>query len=374
MSRRIDPAELDDLKSRTLLSAVFEKYGVKSRGSKKARWAVCCFHAEKSGSLKIDDERGRYHCFGCGAAGDHFSVLTELGGKTFMEAVEVLGGVRLITVEERQAIEVRNKEWEDEERKQLERTRKSIAHTFTTGKPIAGTHVAAYLEQTRGLRVGKSWTFDLRFIPDLVYRGFATADAEESVDLGAFPAMVAAIRAPGGEIVGLHRTYLDRDAPKKLTPPGDQRRNKAKKVLGEQRGGYIRLSPDASRLAVGEGIETSRAWLELGYGGDDIAVGAAVSLGNLSGGSMGSMEHPDDPAKRIPNGIPDMDRPGMVLSTCVRELILLGDGDSDPAMTRARLLVGGRRFRNLGISVSFAMAPAGLDFADLLLEDVGANP
>jgi DNA primase len=170
---RIDQAELDDLKSRTLLSAVFEKYGIKSKGGRNAKWAVCCFHAEKSGSLKINDERGRYHCFGCGAAGDHFTVLTELGGKTFMEAVEVLGGVRLITVEERQAIEVRNNEWQEEERKAVERTRKSIQHTFATGKPIAGTAVEEYLKG-RGLRAGKYWTFDLRFLPDLIYRGFTT--------------------------------------------------------------------------------------------------------------------------------------------------------------------------------------------------------
>ena len=369
---RIDLAELDDLKSRTLLSAVFEKYGVKSKGSKKARWAVCCFHAEKSGSLKINDERGRFHCFGCGMQGDHFTVLTELGGKSFMEAVEVLGGVKFITVEERQAIETRNKEWEDEERRQLERTRKSIVHTFTAGKPVAGTHVAAYLEH-RGLPVVKHWTFDLRFVPNLVYRGFTSPDAEESVELGEFPAMVAAIRNPAGEIIGLHRTYLDRDAPKKLSPPGDQRRNKAKKVLGEQRGGIIRLSPDGTRLAVGEGIETSRAWYSLGYGGEDIAVAAAVSLGNLSGGAMGSTEHPQDPAKRIPNGVPDMDRPGMALPAGVRELVMLGDGDSDQAMTRARLLVAGRRYRNMGIRVSVDMAPKGLDFADVILQQAAAE-
>lgn len=370
MLRRIDQAELDDLKSRTLLSAVFEKYGVKSKGGRKAKWAVCCFHAEKSGSLKINDERGQYTCFGCGASGDHLTVMRELGGKTFMEAVEVLGGVRLITAEERQAIEQRNKEWQDEERKTLDRIRKSIQHTFATGKPIAGTHVEAYLK-ARGLRAGKSWTFDLRFLPDLVYRGFATPEAEESVELGAFPAMVAAIRNPAGDIIGLHRTYLDRDAPKKLAPPGDQRRNKAKKVLGEQRGGYIRLSADGPRLATGEGIETSRAWFALGHGGDDIAIGAAVSLGNLSGGAMGSTEHPNDPSKRVPNGIPDMDRPGMLLPACVRELILLGDGDSDPAMTKARLLVGGRRFRNMGLTVSVSMAAAGTDFADELISDAG---
>lgn len=56
----------------------------------------------------------------------------------------------------------------------------------------------------------------------------------------------------------------------------------------------------------------------------------------------------------------------MILPAIVRKAILLGDGDSDWAMTRARLLVGGRRLRNLGLSVWVQMAPKGQDFGDLV--------
>lgn len=365
MSGRIDQTEIDDLKSRTKISSLFEQYGVRGRGAGKIKWAPCCFHGEKTPSLKIDDQLGRYHCFGCGASGDHFTVLTELGGKTFMEAVEVLGGVRLITAEERQQIEERSKQWRKEESDKADSVRKSVQKAFNGAKPISGTHAAAYLE-ARGLPVVKHWTPDLRFIAELSYRGFPTPEAEGSVVLGTFPAMVAAIRNAKGDIIGLHRTYLDATAPKKLSPPGDPARNKAKKVLGEQRGGTIRLSPDGPRTAIGEGIETTRAWYALGLADGEVALAAAVSLGNLSGGAMGSAPHPSDPNKRVPNGIPDMDRPGMLLPPVVREVILLGDGDSDAAMTRARLLVGGRRLRNLGVAVSIQMAPSGQDFADLV--------
>ena len=365
MSRRIDQTEIDDLKSRTELSSVFAQFGVRSRDTGKIKWVPCCFHGEKTPSLKIDDTRGRYHCFGCGASGDHFSVLTELGGKTFMEAVEVLGGVRLITAEERKEIEAQSQKWQKEEAAKSDRTRKDCQKLFDGAKPIGGTLAAAYLE-ARGLPVVKHLTADLRFVAELPYHGWVSAEADSTSDLGAFPAMVAAIRDAKGQLIGLHRTYLDKSAPKKLVPPGDPARNKAKKVLGEQKGGTIRLSPEGPCVVIGEGIETTRAWFALGLAEEDVALAAAVSLGNLSGGAMGSSPHPTDDDKRIPNGIPDMDRPGMILPAIVRKAILLGDGDSDWAMTRARLLVGGRRLRNLGLSVWVQMAPKGQDFGDLV--------
>lgn len=371
---RIDAAELADLKARTPLSDLFAKYGVRGRGKPggNAIWAPCCFHAEKTASLKINDQRGAYHCFGCGASGDHFDVLRELGGKSFGEAVEVLGGARLLTTEERAEIADRQRKFDEEERKEKERARTSSQRLFDSAKPIAGTHAAAYLA-ARHLPVVPRWTFDLRFVAELAYHGFPDANADDPVEIGAFPAMVAAIRDRDGRIIGLHRTYLDPVKPAKLMPPGDAKRNKAKKVLGEQRGGMILLSPPAKCLAIGEGIETSQAWYALGMAGEgDVAIAAAVSLGNLSGSATGSSPHPKKENATVPNGIPDPDRPGVILPRHVENVILIGDGDSDPYMTRARLLVAARRFHGQGVGVQVSMAPQGKDFADLLAGEAAA--
>lgn len=62
----------------------------KSQPGKGDMWACCPFHAEKSPSFHADDRRGIYHCFGCGATGDHFRFLTEKAGMSFPEAVETL--------------------------------------------------------------------------------------------------------------------------------------------------------------------------------------------------------------------------------------------------------------------------------------------
>lgn len=49
---------------------------------------LCPFHNEKSPSFTVNDQKGFYHCFGCGAHGDIFSFLTDYEKMTFHEAVE----------------------------------------------------------------------------------------------------------------------------------------------------------------------------------------------------------------------------------------------------------------------------------------------
>lgn len=254
---------------------------------------------------------------------------------------------------------------EDSESRRSRRVRAAAADLFDDGRPIRGTHAAAYLE-ARGMTVTDRWTFDLRFIERLPYFGYANAEDDEQQVLGEFPAMLAAIRNADDELIGVHRTYLDPKEPRKLTPPGDRERNAAKKVLGKAKGGMIRLSPLRPVLVIGEGIETAQSAYQLGIGGDDPAVAAAVSLGNLCGSATGSIPHPSIPKRTIPNGEPDTDRPGVILPKIVEEIIILGDGDSDRPMTLAYLLLAGRRWKAEGRKVFYAMATEGRDWNDIL--------
>jgi len=52
--------------------------------------ACCPFHNEKTPSFTINDEKGFYHCFGCGAHGDAIRFLTDQRGLPFMDAVKEL--------------------------------------------------------------------------------------------------------------------------------------------------------------------------------------------------------------------------------------------------------------------------------------------
>ncbi|RST32205.1 DNA primase [Sphingomonas ginkgonis] len=87
----LTPAFLDELRARTLLSSVIAPKVKLTRAGRE--WKACCpFHQEKTPSFTINDEKGFYHCFGCGAHGDAIRFLTEAGGLPFMEAVKELAG------------------------------------------------------------------------------------------------------------------------------------------------------------------------------------------------------------------------------------------------------------------------------------------
>jgi DNA primase len=87
----LSPQFLDELRARTLLSGVIAPSVKLLRAGRE--WKACCpFHQEKTPSFTINDDKGFYHCFGCGAHGDAIRFLTEARGLPFMEAVKELAG------------------------------------------------------------------------------------------------------------------------------------------------------------------------------------------------------------------------------------------------------------------------------------------
>jgi DNA primase len=85
----LSPAWLDELRARTTLSAVIAP-SVKLIKAGREFKACCPFHNEKTPSFTVNDEKGFYHCFGCGAHGDAIRFLTDQRGLPFMDAVKEL--------------------------------------------------------------------------------------------------------------------------------------------------------------------------------------------------------------------------------------------------------------------------------------------
>jgi DNA primase len=54
--------------------------------------ALCPFHKEKTPSFTINDEKGFFHCFGCGAHGDVIGFTMDYEHVGYREAVERLAG------------------------------------------------------------------------------------------------------------------------------------------------------------------------------------------------------------------------------------------------------------------------------------------
>ncbi|CAM3185301.1 DNA primase [Sphingomonas antarctica] len=85
----LSPAFLDELRTRTLLSALVGKTVKLQRAGRE--WRACCpFHDEKTPSFYVNDSKGFYHCFGCSAHGDAIRWLTDQRGLPFMDAVKEL--------------------------------------------------------------------------------------------------------------------------------------------------------------------------------------------------------------------------------------------------------------------------------------------
>ena len=74
---------------------------VPSLKKKGGRWWGCCpFHHEKTPSFQVSEDKGFYHCFGCGASGDAFTFVQETRGGDFTDAVEHLAGLTGVQLEE----------------------------------------------------------------------------------------------------------------------------------------------------------------------------------------------------------------------------------------------------------------------------------
>ena len=85
----LSPQWLDELRSRTTLSALIMRSTKLQRAGRE--WKGCCpFHDEKTPSFTVNDAKGFYHCFGCGAHGDAIRWMTDQRGMQFMDAVKEL--------------------------------------------------------------------------------------------------------------------------------------------------------------------------------------------------------------------------------------------------------------------------------------------
>lgn len=85
----LTPQWLDELRARVTLSGVISRTTRLTKAGHEFK-ACCPFHNEKSPSFTVNDAKGFYHCFGCGAHGDVIRWMTDQRGLSFMDAVKEL--------------------------------------------------------------------------------------------------------------------------------------------------------------------------------------------------------------------------------------------------------------------------------------------
>jgi hypothetical protein len=274
--------------------------------------------------------------------------------------------------------------------------------------------VLQYLRLRAGLSIegGAHCCEAIRFEPRLTYwhgkddRGFTR-------DIWCGPAMALPFVDGSGQLIGIHQTWIDMDEGPKFRPsltahgriapevlvPADATSADAgsshiellptKKMRGSKKGGLLPIAGkmSATRWVVGEGIENVIAWFAAELDDNKASAlstfyAAAGDIGNLAGADArtGRFAHPTD-TKVNANGVarpvmmpspePDPERldEGFPLGPHVRELLFLGDGDSEQVWTAAHMARAEARAVLIapGVEVGTVWPPRGADWADIIV-------
>ena len=85
------PHFLDEIRNRVgLATLIGRRVKLARKGGEFT--GLCPFHNERTPSFFVNEAKGFYHCFGCGAHGDQFGFLMRTENLSFPESVERLAG------------------------------------------------------------------------------------------------------------------------------------------------------------------------------------------------------------------------------------------------------------------------------------------
>jgi hypothetical protein len=373
--------------------AVAQRLGARLKNIAANEWAGPCPLCGGGDRFSVNQRKNVFNCRGCEGRGSVIDMVMLVTGCSVIEASELITGEprpdhsRDETPEEElarlqannarmEALGRREEEYAQAAATKARRDEMAIAdvldRAFDLEDPRA-KHGKAYIVEERGLAPNPSVTRDIKFVESLDYWGLGDNGLGQPVLLATLPAIIAIIRDVSGAIIGIQQTYLDPKEPRKWRPIGSPR-NRPKKIRGDKKHGMIRLGLIGECLALGEGWENVLAWHQLGYGPEDVALGAAIDLGNLGGRAMGIVNHPIEMTAaggrtRMANGLkPDPEEPGVILPDGVRSAILIGDRDSETYSTVAKMMTAAARFTARGLEVALSWPLPGKDFNQMLLD------
>jgi DNA primase len=89
MSDLIPEEKINEVRQHASIVEVVSDY-VSLKKSGKNYLGLCPFHSERTPSFTVNEEKGIFHCFGCGAGGNVFNFLMRTGQMSFPEAVRTV--------------------------------------------------------------------------------------------------------------------------------------------------------------------------------------------------------------------------------------------------------------------------------------------
>ncbi|MGI8705663.1 MAG: DNA primase [Sphingomicrobium sp.] len=286
----LSPAWLDELRARTLLSAVISPSVKLIRAGREFK-ACCPFHNEKTPSFTVNDEKGFYHCFGCGAHGDAIRFLTDHRGLPFMDAVKELAAKAGMDVP---APDPRAKE-RAERTASLTDVMAAVQSWYAEQlQGIEGAAAREYLNK-RGIDFAAVERFGIGLAPDnrtALKRALAHLGEDRLIETGMLikpddgdtydrfrGRLMIPIRDPRGRVIAFGGRILGDGEPKYLNSPDTPLFDKGRTLYNLDRAGPA--SRQAKRLIVVEGYMDVIALDRAGIGEAVAPNGTAVTEAQL---------------------------------------------------------------------------------------------
>lgn len=153
---------IDELRARVSIADVV---GAKVKLTKKGReyQGLCPFHNEKTPSFTVNESKGFYHCFGCGAHGDIIKFEMEANGLPFIDALQKLAHQAGLQMPQ---LSAKDKKEEDERKSLYEIMETACAFFERELRMPDGTSGLKYFTEKRGLSPETLKKFRLGFAPN----------------------------------------------------------------------------------------------------------------------------------------------------------------------------------------------------------------
>jgi len=286
----LSPQFLDELRARTLLSALVGKT-VKLQKAGREYKGCCPFHNEKTPSFYVNDDKGFYHCFGCSAHGDAIRWMTDQRGLPFIDAVKELAAVAGLDMPapDKRAAE------KAERARGLYEAMEDAARWFTEQLGgIAGGEARVLLER-RGIKAETARAFGMGYAPDtrgklktalkdygdpLLIEAGLLISVEEKEPYDRFRGrLMIPIRDPRGRVIAFGGRVIGDGEPKYLNSPDTPLFDKGRTLYNLDRAAAA--SRKANRIIVVEGYMDVIALAQAGFGEAVAPLGTALTEAQL---------------------------------------------------------------------------------------------
>jgi DNA primase len=343
------PAFLDELRQRvSLVSTVARRVRLQKRG--RDQLGLCPFHNEKTPSFTVSDEKGFFHCFGCGAHGDVIGFVMRSEGLGFPETVERLAREAGLPIPESTP----------EERVRSERQATLVSAMETAAawyeQQLAGPAGRAALDylHRRGLGEDAIARFRLGYAPE------GRSQLREALQTAGVPLELAIEAGLVGK--GEDGALFDRMRGRVIFPIGDRRGRVIAfggRTMGDGQPKYLN-SPETPLFKKGRSLyglaQAIRATRDMGE--LIVAEGYMDVIGLAQGGFAQAV---------APLGTALTEDQLAELWRLVAEPILCFDGDAAGQRAAARAAERALPLLQPGRSLRFALLPAGEDPDSLIL-------